>query len=506
MKPQIRAAYLVLVAILLGGCATELTPMEEAERLHRYGEFEASIAQSESVFEAATSEDEKSKALQLIGRCHLELAIQEGRPKGEHVEQAIEAFTKSIEIQDNADARHGRRRAYRQSGRDDLAAIDYQRIREIDPNYASAYVNEKPETIRDYSDLEIDLTEDEDPASETVTDRSDDDYLTEDPSEQNFVTNPNTAAQNKTGVLLPNRRNLADEGSAVEASDVLKNSDSTTRISNWMHQHEERIGLPSESQESRFENRRSPLLDEQAEADEELADEEGEPEDASADRSWPSDGIPDNFTNNGGGSLLNPTAGVPTTGIPTPGLPTTGLSNSGVPTTGIPTTGVPTSSTLPPSTAPTTGIGGSLLPFNSGAGFAGILPTAPTTGVGSAPIPSDVSGLNQPGLNQPGLNQPTINRFPTPGGFQPQPNFPHGVPLPIPNRSGNSSLPSSPSAGIPAEMVPFAPGSAAGFPAAQRMGPIQFQTSPLSQPQTGRPISSVPTPTINSANPAGPPR
>ena len=72
MKPQIRAAYLVLVAILLGGCATELTPMEEAERLHRYGEFEASIAQSESVFEAATSEDEKSKALQLIGRCHLD--------------------------------------------------------------------------------------------------------------------------------------------------------------------------------------------------------------------------------------------------------------------------------------------------------------------------------------------------------------------------------------------------------------------------------------------------
>ena len=57
------------------------------------------------------------------------------------------AFNKSIEIQDNADARHGRRRAYRQSGRDDLAALDYQRIREIDPNYASAYVNEKPETI-----------------------------------------------------------------------------------------------------------------------------------------------------------------------------------------------------------------------------------------------------------------------------------------------------------------------------------------------------------------------
>ena len=497
MKPQIRAAYLVLVAILLGGCATERTPMEEAERLHRYGEFEASIAQSESVVEAATTEDEKSKALQLIGRCHLELAIQEGRPKGDHVEQAIEAFTKSIEIQDNADARHGRRRAYRQSGRDDLAALDYQRIREIDPNYASAYVNEKPETIRDYSDLEIDLTEDEDPASETVTDRSDDEYLTEDPSEQDFVTNPNTGTQNKTGVLLPNRRNLADEGSAEEAGDALKNSDSTTRISNWMHQHEERIELPSESQESRFENRRSPLLDEQAEADEELADEEGESEDASAGRSWPSAGIPDNFTNNGGGSPLNPTAGVPTTGIPTPGLPTTGLSNSGVPTTGIPTTGVPTSSNLPPSTAPTTGIGGSLLPFNSGAGFAGILPSAPTTGVGSAPIPSDVSGLNQPGVNQP-----AINRFPTPGGFQPQPNFPHGVPLPIPNRSGNSSLPSSPSAGIPAEMIPFGPGSAA----AQRMGPIQFQTSPLSQPQTGRPISSVPTPTINPASPAGPPR
>ena len=492
----------MLVAILLGGCATERTPMEEAERLHRYGEFEASIAQSESVVEAATTEDEKSKALQLIGRCHLELAIQEGRPKGDHVEQAIEAFTKSIEIQDNADARHGRRRAYRQSGRDDLAALDYQRIREIDPNYASAYVNEKPETIRDYSDLEIDLTEDEDPASETVTDRSDDEYLTEDPSEQDFVTNPNTGTQNKTGVLLPNRRNLADEGSAEEAGDALKNSDSTTRISNWMHQHEERIELPSESQESRFENRRSPLLDEQAEADEELADEEGESEDASAGRSWPSAGIPDNFTNNGGGSPLNPTAGVPTTGIPTPGLPTTGLSNSGVPTTGIPTTGVPTSSNLPPSTAPTTGIGGSLLPFNSGAGFAGILPSAPTTGVGSAPIPSDVSGLNQPGLNQPGVNQPAINRFPTPGGFQPQPNFPHGVPLPIPNRSGNSSLPSSPSAGIPAEMIPFGPGSAA----AQRMGPIQFQTSPLSQPQTGRPISSVPTPTINPASPAGPPR
>ena len=283
----------------------------------------------------------------------------------------------------------------------------------------------------------------------------------------------------------------------------MKNPDSTTRISNWMHQHEERIGLPSESQESRFENRRSPLLDEQAEADEELADEEGESEDPSAGQSWPSTGIPDNFTNNGDGSPQNPTAGLPTTGIPTPGLPTTGLSNSGVPTTGIPTTGVPTSSTLPPSTAPTTGIGGSLLPFNSGGGFAGILPSAPTTGVGSAPIPSDVSGLNRPGLNQPGLNRPTINMFPTPGGFQPQRTFPHGVPLPIPNRSGNSSLPSSPSAGIPAEMVPFGPGSAAGFPAAQRMGPIQFQTSPLSQPQTGRPISSVPTPTIN---PAGPPR
>ena len=488
----------MLVAILLGGCATERTPMEEAERLHRYGEFEASIAQSESVFEAATSEDEKSKALQLIGRCHLELAIQEGRPKGEHVEQAIEAFTKSIEIQDNADARHGRRRAYRQSGRDDLAATDYQRIREIDPNYASAYVNEKPETIRDYSDLEIDLTEEEDSASETVTDRSDDEYLTEEPSEQDFVTNPNTGTQNNSGVLLPNRRNPGGEGSTEEAGDVLKNPDSTTRISNWMHQHEERIGLPSESQESRFENRRSPLLDEQAEADEELADEEGESEDPSAGQSWPSAGIPDNFTNNGNGSPLNPTAGLPTTRIPTTGLPTTGLSNSGVPITGVPTTGVPTSSNLPPSTAPTTGIGGSLLPFNSGAGFAGILPSAPTTGVGSAPIPSDVSGLNQPGLNQP-----TINRFPTPGGFQPQRTFPHGVPLPIPNRSGNSSLPSSPSAGIPAEMVPFGPGSAAGFPAAQRMGPIQFQTSPLSQPQTGRPISSVPTPTIN---PAGPPR
>ena len=493
MKPQIRAVYLVLAAILLGGCATERTPMEEAERLHRYGEFEASIAQSESVLEAATSDEEKSKALQLIGRCNLELAIQEDRPKGDHVEKAIEAFTKSIEIQDNADARHGRRRAYRQSGRDDLAALDYQRIREIDPNYASAYVNEKPDPVRDYTDLEINLTEDDDSASAAVTDRSDDEYPEEEPSEQDIVTNPNTGTQNQAGILLPNRRNPGSEGSEEEAGDVLENPTGSTRLSNWLNQHEERIGLPNESRESRYENRRSPLLEEQNGEDEEADDEEGTSEDSPAGRSWPGAGIPDNFTNNGGGSSLNPTTGLPTTGIPT-----TGLWNTGIPTTSIPTTGVPTSGNLPPSTAPTTGIGGSLLPFNSGAGFAGILPSAPTTGIGSAPIPSGV-----PGLNQPGLNQPTINRVPTTGGFQPQRNFPHGVPLPIPNRIGNSSLPSSPSAGIPTDMAPLGPGSAAGFPASQGVGPIRFQTSPLSQPRAGRQKPIVPTPAID---PPSPPR
>lgn len=481
MKPSIGLFALTLTSISLFGCSVERTPLEQADHHLRYGRFDEAIAESKSAIAQANTVEEKAEGLLIIGRCHMELANQNnGQAETDHLSQAIDYFSQSIEVSDNAEARHGRRSAYRKTGQTELAAEDYLRIRQIDPDYASAYVNEKPEVLRDYSDLDVNLLEEDTTTDEPDRRTSEADEFDED---EELAAPATGAIVNEATVLRPQPATGTGDSNEEpsEASD--QPAPKSGRFSDWLTQHQQRTAMPNGREAGRYDLQRSPLLDD-ADPD---ADEDG---DASGSNDqpltqFPSAGIPESLAPQGN---VDPQGTLPTTGIPTRGLPGTS----------IPTTGFPTSSNLPGSSVPSTGIGGVPLGTGVGSTYAGVLPNAPTTGIGSAPLSPGVAtpGITTPGTS-PGISVPGITtplRPSTSGVFLPNRNRQPGASLP--NNTRNTVTSPAPSAGIPAHLAPPAPAPTNGFNFNQRLGPVQFQTSPRGAPQSGPRIPTNPAPAL----------
>ncbi len=495
MQRRMRSTALVSLTVavfLSAGCSkVERTPIDEANYLLSHDKVDAAIQAANQALADATTPEEKSDAYTLIGRCQLTLAIDAKAADNLHANQqalddAIEAFTISIETLDNFNARYGRRTAYKKTGKENLALEDYVAARKLDPDYRASRINEKPEEIRDYLDLDVKHLEDEKQqtgqTNSSATQDTTEDWQIENKQEEGA---PDTFGERTR--LQSNRKKTSPEGrpTGVTADTIpnsAKSSDNTNSADWFGKRPQQNSALsPPSSQAGATE---SPSPKDTGKKDTGKKDTgksdsgrdgpkeppQEKPQQVGNRGGWPGSGFP----------LIGPSA--PTMGLPTTGAPTTGLPiappTTGLPTAGpLPTTGYGLLPHLPQAGVPTTGIGGSFMPNMSRGGAAGISPANPTTGIGTARV-----GLPT------GL--PANSTWPA-AVLPAVPTFRHGVSLP---RSGaDATQPYRvPSAGIPDDLAPRPFPPTFGPNPAKRRGATQFGTSPLSQPIPGQSIRSTP--------------
>ena len=479
---------LALAIILSGGCGkVDRAPIDEANHLLSYDKVDQAIQVANLALNQATTPEEKSAAYTLIGQCYLALAVDAESPRDLHanrqaLDDAIVAFTASVETLDNFHARYGRRTAYKKLGQDGLALDDYVAARKLDPDYQSSRINEKPEEIRDYLDLDVKHLEDEKKGTSQANSINDQEGTQD---WQMEVRQEKDKAANTIGDrprLQSNREKMSAVNRPARENQHNNSSSEKTRANGnspeWLSQQNQQTSA-SDEPNAQSGQPRSPSLEDGSQPNsrrnQQKDSSEDTPKQVGTRAGWRGSSFP----------LIAPpmpttglpTRAAPTTGLPMTGPPTTGLPMTGPPTTGLPMTGYGLSPNLPIAGAPTTGIGGLPIPHASGSGFAGISPSNPTTGVGTARV-----GLP---TTWPAKTAWPARLFPS------VPRFRHGVSLP---RSGADATQPyvAPSAGIPDDLAPRPLPTTFGPNPTARRGATQFGTSPLSQPIPGQSIPSVP--------------
>ncbi len=118
--------------LVLSGCSkAPQSPLEQAEDHLDNSRFTEAIQVAEAELGRTTDTKTQSQLWALKGRCYWN---QNGSAQSNaDWEHTVEAMTKSIELSDNAEARHIRSLAYEKLKKMDLAAADKKRWIELDP-------------------------------------------------------------------------------------------------------------------------------------------------------------------------------------------------------------------------------------------------------------------------------------------------------------------------------------------------------------------------------------
>ena len=148
-----RLSGLVLAAVLITGCGQRaMSPHEQAQEMFWDGQFDQALQHIDQVLADANSVDREqhSSLLTLKGRCFWEQSDEAYRMKqtelqGELLRRAHDALTESITMSDSAEARHVRSLVLEQMGRKEDAIEDQLKWRELDTEFGTAYLNERPE-------------------------------------------------------------------------------------------------------------------------------------------------------------------------------------------------------------------------------------------------------------------------------------------------------------------------------------------------------------------------
>ena len=145
------AVVLAAALGLLIGCSRGVqSPQERAKSLFLHSQFDAALQACDEAMRLTDQPQELADLQLLRGRCFVEQAHRLQAQKQDEaatakLQEAVAAFTRSIESMDNAEAYYCRSLAHGMMGHEDLALKDGEAARNLDETYAMAYINEPVE-------------------------------------------------------------------------------------------------------------------------------------------------------------------------------------------------------------------------------------------------------------------------------------------------------------------------------------------------------------------------